>query len=45
VLYFPYSQRLLVVKIGDYAYIVPCVVEGDLYFMETIYASWKATRD
>ena len=38
-------QRLLVIKIGDYAYMVPCIVEGDEYFLKTIYASRKATRD
>jgi hypothetical protein len=39
------NQRLLVVQIGDYAYVVPCVVEGERYFLKTAYASRKATRD
>jgi len=33
------------VQIGDYAYVVPCVVEDERYFLKTAYASRKATRD
>jgi len=39
------QQRLLVVVLSGYAYIVPCVVQEDGYFLKTIYASRKATRD
>jgi len=38
-------QRLLVVALSGYAYVVPCVVQEDDYFLKTIYASRKATRD
>jgi uncharacterized DUF497 family protein len=38
-------QRLLVVALRGYAYVVPCVVQEDDYFLKTIYASRKATRD
>ena len=39
------QQRLLVVALSGYAYVVPCVVQEDAYFLKTIYASRKATRD
>jgi len=38
-------QRLLVVALSGYAYVVPCVVQEDEYFLKTLYASRKATRD
>ena len=38
-------QRLLIVAFSGYAYVVPCVVQADGYFLKTIYASRKATRD
>jgi uncharacterized DUF497 family protein len=38
-------QRLLVVALSGYAYVVPCVVQEDGYFLKTIYASRKATCD
>ena len=42
----PYPrQRLLVVALSGYAYVVPGVVQEDGYFLKTIYASRKATRD
>jgi uncharacterized DUF497 family protein len=39
------NHRLLVVQIDDYAYVVPCIVEGERYVLKTVYASRKATRD
>ena len=38
-------QRLLGVALSGYASVVPCVVQEDDYFLKTIYASRKATRD
>ncbi len=37
-------QKLLVVRIGDYAYLVPFVEEPGGYFLKTIIPSRKATR-
>jgi len=39
------QQCLLVVALSGYAYVVPCVVQEDEYFLKTLYASRKATRD
>ena len=39
------QQRVLVVAINDYAYIVPYIVRGDVYELITIFPSRKATRD
>lgn len=37
-------QKLLIVQIHDYAYIVPCVPkESDIWFLKTIIPSRKAT--
>lgn len=33
------SQRVLVVELDGYAYCVPYVVDGDTWFLKTIYAS------
>ena len=39
------KQRVLVVAIERYAYLVPFVEEDDHYFLKTIIPSRKATRD
>lgn len=38
------NQKLLVIEINKYAYIVPIVENEKTYFMKTIYPSRKATR-
>ena len=38
-------QRIMVVVIDDYAYLVPYVEEEDHLFLKTIIPSRKATRD
>ena len=38
------GQKIAVVKIGDYAYLVPYVQEGDDIFLKTIIPSRKATK-
>jgi len=39
------KQQVLVVKIGDYAYLVPFVESDEGRFLKTIIPSRKATRD
>lgn len=39
------GQRILVVCLLDYVYLVPFVEEADFYFLKTIIPSRKATRD
>lgn len=39
------GQRILVVCLRDYIYLVPFVEEADFYFLKTIIPSRKATRD
>jgi uncharacterized DUF497 family protein len=39
------KQRVLVVAVEEYAYLVPFVEEADYYFLKTIIPSRKATRD
>ena len=39
------DQRVLVVAIENYAYLVPFVEEGDHHFLKTAIPSRKATRD
>jgi uncharacterized DUF497 family protein len=39
------GQRVFIVCIGDYAYEVPFVIEGDSLVLRTVYPSRKATRD
>lgn len=39
------KQRVLVVAVEEYAYLVPFVEEVDYYFLKTIIPSRKATRD
>ena len=38
------NQIILIVDIDGYAYLVPCVVENNEYFIKTIIPSRKATR-
>jgi len=38
-------QRIFVVAVEGYAYLVPFVEESDYYFLKTIIPSRKATRD
>lgn len=33
------DQRILVVELGGYAYCVPYVIEGDIWYLKTIYTS------
>lgn len=38
-------QKVMVVAIDDYAYLVPFVEEEDHFFLKTVIPSRKATRD
>jgi len=38
------SQRIMIVEVGDYAYIVPFIETDDLVFLKTIIPSRKMTR-
>ena len=38
-------QRVLVVALDSYAYLVPFVEEDDYFFLKTVIPSRKATRD
>jgi hypothetical protein len=38
-------QRVLIVAINDYAYVVPCIVTGEVVELITLFPSRKATRD
>ena len=38
------NQRIFIVKMDDYAYIVPFVEDGDRIFLKTIIPSRKLTR-
>ena len=38
-------QRVLIVSINDYAYVVPCIVTGEVVELITLFPSHKATRD
>jgi hypothetical protein len=38
-------QKMLVVRIRDYAYLVPCVESENEIFLKSIIPSRKATRD
>ena len=37
------NQYLLIVEIESYVYVVPCIVEKDVYFLKTIFPSRKYT--
>jgi uncharacterized DUF497 family protein len=39
------NQRMFVVTVEQYAYLVPFVDEADYYFLKTVIPSRKATRD
>ena len=39
------DQRILVVAVDDYAFLVPFVEEEDYLFLKTVIPSRKATRD
>ncbi|MHB8455814.1 MAG: toxin [Acidiferrobacterales bacterium] len=39
------NQRLFIVAVEQYAYLVPFVEEADYYFLKTVIPSRKATRD
>lgn len=39
------KQRVFVVVVEEYAYLVPFVEEAEYYFLKTIIPSRKATRD
>jgi hypothetical protein len=39
------KQRIFVVKVDDYAHLVPFVEDADYYFLKTVIPSRKATRD
>ena len=38
------NQKILIVDVDGYAYLVPCVVKENVYFLKTIIPSRKATR-
>lgn len=38
------NQKILIVDVEGYAYLVPCVITGQGYFLKTIIPSRKATR-
>lgn len=39
------KQRVMVIAVAGYAYLVPFVEESDCYFLKTVIPSRKATRD
>lgn len=39
------NQVLLIVEIEDYAYVVPCIIENDVYFLKTIFPGRKYTNE
>jgi uncharacterized DUF497 family protein len=38
------NQKIIIIDIEGYAYLVPCVINGDEYFLKTIIPSRKATK-
>ena len=38
------NQKILIVDVDGYAYLVPCVIDKDEYFLKTIIPSRKATK-
>jgi hypothetical protein len=38
-------QKIYVVNVGGYVYLVPFVKEGNKFFLKTIFPSRKATKD
>ena len=39
------NQKILIVEIGSYAYLVPFVIDGDGIFLKTVIPSRKATKN
>ena len=38
------NQRILIVDVEGYAYLIPCVIDKNEYFLKTIIPSRKATK-
>jgi len=38
------NQKIMIVDVDEYAFLVPCVVDGNEYFLKTIIPSRKATK-
>ena len=38
------NQKILIVDVVGYAYLVPCVKDGNEYFLKTVIPSRKATK-
>jgi uncharacterized DUF497 family protein len=38
------GQKILIVDVDGYAYLVPCIIEQNEYFLKTIIPSRKATK-
>ena len=38
------NQRIIIIDVDGYAYLVPCVIDKDEYFLKTIIPSRKATK-
>ena len=38
------NQKILIIDVDGYAYLVPCVIDNDEYFLKTIIPSRKATK-
>ena len=38
------NQKILIIDVDGYAYLVPCVLDKDEYFLKTIIPSRKATK-
>ena len=38
------KQKILIIDVEGYAYLVPCVINKDEYFLKTIIPSRKATK-
>ena len=38
------NQKILIVDVDGYAYLVPCVIDKNEYFLKTIIPSRKATK-
>ena len=38
------NQKIIIIEIEGYVYLVPCVKNGDDYFLKTIIPSRKATK-
>ena len=38
------NQRILVFEYNDYCWAAPCVIEGDIVFLKTLYPSRKLTK-